>query len=803
VAHRHVRQKSAVPVSDFARQGPLEVALLVPNLVDHVVAYTKLVLLFARHADPKRCRLRVYVSENSARRHAPLFPAGCTNPGSDETGAETLRELRALGIPVFVAPRSLGFIDAAHLLAHRLEADGIDALILQTGIAFPIDWLAGFWARIPVKVSIHIGTSLFLPGLDATFYDNPSNIERESEAWEPEMGGRMLLRQGTDIEGLREQRPIERSRFGVPADAVVIGTLSNHLRRRLSEPYLRVVATVLRQCPNAWFLALGDKAVPHAMDFFKSCGVADRVRFAGKQTHVGEALKLLDVYANEFPVGGSQSVIEAMACGIPVVAMKWGDGHPESAGAEIVGGSYAIAERDPESYAGLLRCWVESPDERKAAAVALRERAERLFSARYYVASLLSHLEGGYRAKQARDLLPVDNVEQESDSERVGRLESVRILNGVSRYGVFAGWQEALARELRAMGIDATVTSVYDEHPGERKGNLGLGFNLVRRWNSATSSNRHLSWLVDHPVYHATFFMPEFSGVKVKAEACAVACVDEHWAQFGRDLYGFEHIFFAPHFYTGRDCTAPGREGREFDVVFFGSIEKPDNFLRPLERESGPLWPALHEAIETYRNMRKRPPIDEFMLGRFQGLSPDELRVRIMMNAFFPLIDGYFRCLGRLRLLQGMRRTNLHVFGQGPWADLDLPENIVVHDHVPFGDIPAIMADARILLNHAATLRAGAHERIFEALGAGCLVHTTKSRFLAKAFGKEAGISYYDADATGDTGDQLSALLDDVDAVERIRAGQEIMVANHTARNRAQRIADIYSQRWPPRKPET
>ncbi len=809
VARRHQPQGVAAASVDASWRGPLRIGMMVPNLVDDVVAYTKQVLQFVRHADPERFRMHVYVSENSARRDAPLFPVGCTNPGSDVTGAETLRELNALNVPVFTAPRSLNFLAAAQLLARRLELDKIDVLILQTGIAFPIDWLAAFWAQVPVKVSMHIGSSLFLPGLDATFYDNPANIERESNVWEPEMGERLLLRQGTDIDALREQQPAERSRLGIPRDAVVIGTLSNHLRRRLSTQYLDTVASVMRECPNAWFVAFGDGAVPRAEEFFESRGLADRVRFPGKQTRVGEALKVLDVYANEFPVGGSQSVVEAMACGVPVVAMKWDDGHPESAGAEIVGGRYAIVRRDAASYAALLRHWVEAPASRKAASTEFRQRAERLFASRNYVTSLLEHAEDLHRGKEKGRRLPGSGpVLDKYDDEDVARLNTVRILHGVSRYDVFASWEQTLARELRNMGIDATVMSAHEEDVVEEEGCLGLGFNLCRKWVTPTAGNRHLAWLVDHPVYHVSLFMSEFSGMKVDKDACAVACVDEHWTEFGRDLYSFPHIFFAPHFYSGVGCVVPCDEQREYDVGFFGSIEEPFRYLHELKRSSGPLWPTLEEAIETYRTTRERPPLDEFLLQKFRGVSPEPVQVRIMMNAFFPPIDAYFRSLGRLWLLQNVRRTRVHVFGNGPWKRLAFTDNIVRHSSVSFSEASSIMARCRIVLNHTPAHAGGAHERIFEALGAGCLVHTTNSSYLARTFGKRAGISYFNSVDVEDMDDQLQALLKDDAAVDRVRAGQAIMAANHTARNRARLIADIYAQRWSaatrsePRKPQ-
>ena len=126
-----------------------------------------------------------------------------------------------------------------------------------------------------------------------------------------------------------------------------------------------------------------------AKAFFVSRGVADRVRFGGRQACSGSALKVLDVYANEFPVGGSQSVIEAMACGIPVVALRWSDAHAESAGANAVGLGSAIPGPDIDAYRSLLRHFVCNAAARAKTAGKMTRRVEEHYSVRTYAGMLL------------------------------------------------------------------------------------------------------------------------------------------------------------------------------------------------------------------------------------------------------------------------------------------------------------------------------------------------------------------------------------------------------------------------------
>ncbi|MBN1670921.1 MAG: glycosyltransferase [Kiritimatiellae bacterium] len=387
-----VETASGRPPTVAAGQAPVPVAMITGNLVDDVVAYSKRVLQFARHLDPARYRLRVYSSENLAVRETPLFPFGIESPGSEVRAPKLMAELRGRGVSTVLLSRHLRFSEAAVHLSRRLEEDGIQIAFFQASLACPIDWLVARLARIPVKIAIHTGCSLFNRGLDATLFDNPANIAREADFWPADAGERITLAKGTDIADLRRGPPLARAELGIPASATVIGVLSNHLQERLSPPYVEVIGNVLRRNASAWFVAYGD-VPPEKTTYFNTIGVASRVVWAGCQTRVGAALRMLDIYANEFPVGGSQSVIEAMACGVPVIAMRWSDAHAESAGANSVGKPFAIPGPDIEAYEKLLESWVRTPGARQAAAARLQRRAERRYSIERYVARAMAHAE--------------------------------------------------------------------------------------------------------------------------------------------------------------------------------------------------------------------------------------------------------------------------------------------------------------------------------------------------------------------------------------------------------------------------
>ncbi len=382
-----------LPRRSVRGEGRRRVALITGNLVDHAVAYSRRVLNFARYTNRERFELFVYSTENLTQREEPLFPFGLDNGGSYECAPVCRQTLKALEVPVYLAPRNLTATKTAEAVIQQLEADRIDYAVFQTGMASPIDWLVARRSPVPVKAGIHIGSSPFNPGFDLYFFDNPVNIEREKACWTDAMGERIVLTSGVDIELLRKSPSVARSELNIPADAVVIGTVSNHLGERMSEAFCKLLVSVLQANPSAWYLGIGSPPHEERVKLFRDGGVLERVRFPGPVRTASAVLKILDIYANEFPLGGSESVKEAIACGIPVVALTWSDAHADSAGATIAGPDFSIPGRDVTAYETLLNHWITDAPARRQAGAQLAKRAEQLYSIRTYVTEIFSHLE--------------------------------------------------------------------------------------------------------------------------------------------------------------------------------------------------------------------------------------------------------------------------------------------------------------------------------------------------------------------------------------------------------------------------
>jgi glycosyltransferase involved in cell wall biosynthesis len=122
----------------------------------------------------------------------------------------------------------------------------------------------------------------------------------------------------------------ERGRFrremGFADDAFVVGIVGRLAPIKNHEMFLRAAGKTLRAVPDARFVVIGDgESAPRLRALAESLGLAKAVRFAGLRTDLAQVYADLDAVAltsqNE---GTPLSLIEAMACGCPVVATDVG-----------------------------------------------------------------------------------------------------------------------------------------------------------------------------------------------------------------------------------------------------------------------------------------------------------------------------------------------------------------------------------------------------------------------------------------------------------------------------------------------
>ena len=154
----------------------------------------------------------------------------------------------------------------------------------------------------------------------------------------------VVIRNGVDITryGARSEGAALRQEFGLPSKAPLVVVLARLNPKKGIECFLEAAARIRRQCPDACFLAVGEaygrgdgkfKVDPvyrqKLLDRVQELGLGECFRFTGMREDVPQILAAAAVSVlPSYSEGVSNTLLESMAAGVPVVATRVG-GTPE------------------------------------------------------------------------------------------------------------------------------------------------------------------------------------------------------------------------------------------------------------------------------------------------------------------------------------------------------------------------------------------------------------------------------------------------------------------------------------------
>lgn len=160
--------------------------------------------------------------------------------------------------------------------------------------------------------------------------------------------------------GRRSAGPAGRSAVGIPSRGKVVGMIANLVPVKDHAVLLAAVPQVHRQLPDVHFLLIGDGPLRTRLEAAaKTLGVSQSVHFLGYRSDVRNLVALFDVSVlcskvEVHPI----SLIESMACGVPVVAPEVG-GIPEIVRDGETG--ILVPQGDPDALAGALVILLKNP----------------------------------------------------------------------------------------------------------------------------------------------------------------------------------------------------------------------------------------------------------------------------------------------------------------------------------------------------------------------------------------------------------------------------------------------------------
>ena len=150
-------------------------------------------------------------------------------------------------------------------------------------------------------------------------------------------------------------------------------------------------------------------------------------------------------------------------------------------------------------------------------------------------------------------------------------------------------------------------------------------------------------------------------------------------------------------------------------------------------------------------------------------LSDTELKEFIQKHRF---VDVNTNALFRLRILESLVLSGIPVtvYGHG-WENTDIfhHPNFLYKGLIPPEEGIALMEESKIVLNHMAWFKAGASERIFEAMLQGAISLTDDSIYLRENFEDLNDIAFYSLEHPEILSRMVHMLLTDTVLSEHIR----------------------------------
>ena len=315
--------------------------------------------------------------------------------GVDVT-AIRLHRLRASKDPRLHAALVSGFGSEVQAIRRVIRHRGID-LVQVHGPTNPHGAIAAHLEG--VAVCWHIYDTVAPPGLLRVLMpmviriaDSITTIGRALAESHPgclSIGDRLVVTSPpVDFERFRpdpQRRAAARTELGIPAGAIAIGTVGNRNPSKGHMDLLEATASLAQRHPAVVLRIMGARSPAHAQyeaglhAFVAERGLGDRVRFIEPGDRVAELLPALDVFAmTSVPrsEGMPTSILEAMACGIPVVATDVG-----AVVEEVDHGrtGLVVAPEDPSAAAQALERLVAEPELRRAFGAAGLERVRAEF----------------------------------------------------------------------------------------------------------------------------------------------------------------------------------------------------------------------------------------------------------------------------------------------------------------------------------------------------------------------------------------------------------------------------------------
>jgi glycosyltransferase involved in cell wall biosynthesis len=308
------------------------------------------------------------------------------------------RALRQKGCAVYIAPlRDDPPWRSIEMIAGLVESHHIDIIHAHLMNAHTVAALAGLLTNTPMVATLH-GMSLQPQEISVARLTGTEMILVCREAWSQALAVGLppekltFIPNGVDLERYRPgcaPRSLLRKAIAVSEEDFLIGFVGRLAWEKGPDKFIKAADTILRQLPHVHFVLVGtgtqEKEIARAIE---RAGIGTNVHLAGLWDDPAQVYPALDLMlhtsrADAMPL----ALLEAMACGVPVIAIGVG-GVPEIVETGetgiLIGTSEwpGIVSEFPGDWEGVARAAIKlisQPERLKAMAEASARRAAALY----------------------------------------------------------------------------------------------------------------------------------------------------------------------------------------------------------------------------------------------------------------------------------------------------------------------------------------------------------------------------------------------------------------------------------------
>lgn len=251
------------------------------------------------------------------------------------------------GIPAISSRRDMGYkLKKRHIMFYRLIDPFFDRIIAVSDAVKKI--IVERERAHPFKINVVYN------GTDIDYFSKPINISEIKES------------------------------LKLPKDGTIVGMVGGFRKIKGHKILISAIPSVLKDFPDVQFIFVGsrisseDKLYEEVVDLLRELRISENVHFIESTTRINEIFKIIDIFVlPSLSEGFSNTIIEAMAAGKPVIATNVG-GNPEAIDHGKTG--LLVPPSDPIALSDAIKTLLRHKDLAKSMGEEGRKKAEKYFA---------------------------------------------------------------------------------------------------------------------------------------------------------------------------------------------------------------------------------------------------------------------------------------------------------------------------------------------------------------------------------------------------------------------------------------